>query len=145
MDNIYIQIEAIPKDYRYTDNKKLANILSTTLNGSTQNTGWTGQFTDIQTDRTPEDYDGFNYQVSGNGYGKLTITWNCEKIEISPWFLEGRDLTKDTEKNTKSISFKVGEDNVESYAIQFYWVEKENIDWTTLEEYVSCEFVESGN
>ena len=39
--------------------------------------GWRGEIVDEE----GSDYDGYNYEITGNGIGVLTITWNNTKLE----------------------------------------------------------------
>ena len=45
---------------------------------------WTGYFIDSQTGRKPDDYDAFNYEISGNGAGTVTVTWD-DSLLLSKW------------------------------------------------------------
>ena len=54
--------------------QKLAAILS--FADYEVNKNWTGHFIDSQTERKPDDYDAFNYEISGNGAGTVTVKWN---------------------------------------------------------------------
>lgn len=39
-----------------------------------QSDNWTGKFLDSTINKKPLDYDAFNYEISGNGEGKVTVT-----------------------------------------------------------------------
>lgn len=75
-DKIKIKIEAVPENISAdaVNNQKLGAILSFADYEVTKN--WTGHFIDSKTDRKPDDYDAFNYEISGNGAGTVTVTWN---------------------------------------------------------------------
>lgn len=60
------------------------------INNNTSAT-WTGTFIDNAT--SPKDLDGFNYRLSGSGEGTVTLTWNTNYVDISPWFKNTYDLT----------------------------------------------------
>jgi hypothetical protein len=141
---VNIRVEAIPNDtsYAYTGSNKLAGILSTSLGDNQQSTGWTGKFTDDQT-KDAKDYAGFNYEISGNGKGTITLKWNSSKIEISPWFLEDTKTTATEQNNWKSIQFTVGTDETRNYTLQFYRVSTDQEEWSTIKQWVTCEFTEN--
>lgn len=60
------------------------------INNNTSAT-WTGTFIDNAT--SPKDLDSFNYRLSGSGEGTVTLTWNTNYVDISPWFKNTYDLT----------------------------------------------------
>ena len=54
---------------------------------------WTGHFLDSQANgRTPNDYDAFNYEISGNGAGTVTMTWSVS-LQLSKWTTGGEQAT----------------------------------------------------
>jgi hypothetical protein len=155
LDYVNVQVQAIPVDangntvtaYTPTNSKQLARILSSSVYTTQQNIAWSGSFTDSN-DIDAQKYDGLNYELSGYGEGTVSLIWDTDKIEISPWFLEDigvgkKDIVVDKENHTKTIQFKVGSDiTVRSYRIQFYRVEavtsQEN--WTDVKSYITCSF-----
>lgn len=144
---IKIQMIAKPKEESYsaTNQQKLAAVLIMGELAPVKN--WTGHFIDEKTNIIPYDYDGFNYEISGNGEGKVTLTWDYSKLELSPWFAS--DETPSIENGWKKIEFSVGgedESGVErptAYQTQFYWAAGakgtiNNMD--ALEDYVKVTF-----
>lgn len=115
-DQISIKIAAIPDDeasLSATKQKKLAAEI--VFKNASLTNNWGGEFIDSKTGLTPMQYDGFNYEISGNGEGTVTITWNKNILEISPWF------NPEATKTDHSRSFRVGADNQPSaYMTQFY-------------------------
>lgn len=118
-DQISIKIAAIPDDeasISATKQKKLAAEI--VFKNASLTNNWDGEFIDSKTGLTPMQYDGFNYEISGNGEGTVTITWNENILEISPWFTP--DGVAGT-KNGNSYIFPVGGDNRSAaYMTQFY-------------------------
>lgn len=93
-DKIKIKIIAVPEtsSEEAVNFQKLAAILS--FADYEVNKNWTGHFIDSQTDnRIPDDYDAFNYEISGNGAGTVTVTWK-ESLLLSKW------VTNDKQQNT---------------------------------------------
>lgn len=117
-DQISIKIAAIPDENSLpaTKQKKLAAEI--VFKNASLTNNWGGEFIDSKTGLTPMQYDGFNYEISGNGEGTVTIRWDESVLEISPWF------TPDDPEATKtdnSRRFRVGADNQPSaYMTQFY-------------------------
>jgi hypothetical protein len=67
--------------------------------------------------------DGFNYELSGQLSGTLTLSWNTERVWISPLSLDAiqKDLliTSDESNTTASVTFAVSADT-SLYLLQFY-------------------------
>lgn len=102
------------------DNKILARKLTffTYTASEGESSGWTGEI--IEGNQSTES-SALNYEVTGYGKGTITITWNAEKFEIDPYFLEDMQdeiLTNDG-KNTK-VTFSVDSGTIDYYLIQFY-------------------------
>lgn len=135
-DKIKIQIEAAPESISAdtVNNQKLGAILSFADYEVTKN--WTGHFIDSQTERKPDDYDAFNYEISGNGAGTVTVTWN-DRLLLSKW------ATNDKQQNG-SYTFNV-DGSTTAIQFQFYknpekWSALE--DWEALEKLVTVKFKE---
>lgn len=117
-DVVNLEIAAIPKgeDSRSAvDNQKLAANIS--LSTFTPSENWTGKFIDNQNIDVSA-YDGFNYEISGNGSGTITLKWT-DNLQLSPWFAEDVNATK---TNEKEYSFAVGatETSPTAYQLQLY-------------------------
>ncbi len=135
-DKIKIKIEAVPDNISAdaVNNQKLGAILS--FADYEVNKNWTGHFIDSQTDRKPDDYDAFNYEISGNGAGTVTVTWN-ESLLLSKW------ATNDKQQNG-SYTFNV-DGSATAIQFQFYknpekWSALET--WEDLEKLVTVKFKE---
>ena len=135
-DKIKIQIEAAPESISAdaVNNQKLGAVLSFADYEVTKN--WTGYFIDSQTGRKPDDYDAFNYEISGNGAGTVTVTWD-DSLLLSKWATDDKQqngyYTFNVDGSTTAIQF------------QFYknpekWSAQEG--WDDLEKLVTVEFKE---
>ena len=138
-DKIKIKIIAVPEtsSEEAVNFQKLAAILS--FADYEVNKNWTGHFIDSQTDnRIPDDYDAFNYEISGNGAGTVTVTWK-ESLLLSKW------VTNDKQQNN-SYTFNV-DGSTTAIQFQFYknpekWSASAPKDWEALEKLVTVEFKE---
>ena len=135
-DKVKIQIVAEPDDSskEAVNNQKLAAILS--FSGYEAVKNWTGHFLDSQTNRTPDDYDAFNYEISGNGAGTVKMTWP-ESLQLSKWSTNGKQVTG-------SYSFEV-DGATTAVQFQFYRNPEKKIDaktWAELEKLVTVTFEE---
>lgn len=135
-DKIKIKIIAVPENSseEAVNFQKLAAILS--FADYEVNKNWTGHFIDSQTERKPDDYDAFNYEISGNGAGTVTVTWN-DRLLLSKW------ATNDKQQNG-SYTFNV-DGSTTAIQFQFYknpekWSALE--DWEALEKLVTVKFKE---
>ena len=134
-DKIKIKIIAAPEQSseEAVNFQKLAAILS--FADYEVNKNWTGHFIDSQT-HTPDDYDAFNYEISGNGAGTVTVKWD-DSLLLSKW------ATNDRQQNG-SYTFNV-DGSATAIQFQFYknpekWSALEG--WETLEKLVTVEFKE---
>lgn len=138
-DKIKIQIEAAPESISAdtVNNQKLGAILSFADYEVTKN--WTGHFIDSkEKDKIPEQYDAYNYEISGNGAGTVTVTWD-DSLLLSKW------ATDDKQQNG-SYTFNV---DGSTTAIQFqFYKNPEKLNelkvktWEDLEKLVTVKFKE---
>lgn len=136
-DKIKIKIIAEPENFseEAVNFQKLAAILS--FADYEVNKNWTGHFIDSQT-HTPDDYDAFNYEVSGNGAGTVTVTWP-DSLLLSKWATNG-------EQTSNSYTFNV-DGTATAIQFQFYknpekWSASAPKDWEALEKLVTVDFKE---
>lgn len=141
-DKIKIQITAEPSggdSIAAVKSQKLAAILSFADYKVTKN--WTGHFIDLKV-KMPEKYDAFNYEISGNGSGTVTVTWD-ESLLLSKW--AGNTKTTDN-TNARSCTFKAG-DSTTAIQFQFYrnpekLSELSDKTWEEMEKLVKVTFAE---
>lgn len=138
-DKVRIQIVVEPDSVSQeaVNSQKLAAVLSFAEYEANKN--WTGHFLDSQ-DRTPDDYDAFNYEISGNGAGTVTVTWQ-DSLQLSKWVTSGKQVS-----SSCSYSFDV-DDSTTAIQFQFYrnpekLSELKGIKWTDLENLVEVTFIE---
>lgn len=145
-DKIKIQIEAVPESDSAdaVNNQKLGAILSFADYEATKN--WTGHFIDSkEKDKTPEQYDAYNYEISGNGAGTVTVTWP-DSLLLSEWVIKDGKQVKKGENNTSSYTFTV---DGSTTAVQFqFYKNPAKLDaleetWDELESSVTVTFTES--
>lgn len=137
-DKVKIQIVAEPdaSSKEAVNNQKLAAILS--FSGYEAVKNWTGHFLDSQTNRTPDDYDAFNYEISGNGAGTVTVTWE-DSLQLSKWATGGKQVnspyTFTVDGSTTAVQFQFYR-NPEKVS------DLDGKDWTGLEGLVKVTFTE---
>lgn len=140
-DQIKLEITATPTEMTKTGNKKLAAVISMATLEATKH--WTGKFLDDQSS-TPDQYDGYNYEISGNGTGTVKLQWDASKLQISKWFADGKKNTG-VEENWKWLEMDVGDQT--AYQFQFYRVPDVTMpeNWTTLNGCVKVSFTEGSS
>lgn len=140
-DQIKLEITATPTEMTKTGNKKLAAVISMATLEATKH--WTGKFLDDQSS-TPDQYDGYNYEISGNGTGTVTLQWDSSKLQISKWFA---DENKIDVVDGKSLNIYIKEGDPTAYQFQFYRVPGETMpdDWSTMNGYVKVSFTEGSS
>ena len=136
LENVYLQIAAVPEDASAaaTENQALAGRLRI-LPAAAQATPWAGRFAD-----TPActSLDAFNYEIQGSAQGKVTLSWDSSKVDLSPW---SRALL--TADGGNPITFSVGgADQPTSYRLQFYRTCPIPADetWSSVNTYVTAVF-----
>lgn len=144
-DKVKIQIQAVPADgsMAAVNNQILGAVLSFADYQVIKN--WTGHFIDSKENgKTPGQYDAFNYEITGNGAGTVTVTWSDELL-LSQWAVEkGKEPTHNTD-STYSYEFTVN-DSTTVKQFQFYRNPKKLLDWTDwteLEKLVTVSFSEN--
>ena len=106
----------------YNDIQNIYGILKAVQGGETTQNTWNGKFMDVTEDRSPADYDGINYQISGNAEGTVKITYRYDVIEIDKDDYGGFTSPSSTiSGNYKTISISVDPDTKSMYDIRFYW------------------------
>lgn len=145
-DKIKIQIEAAPESISAdtVNNQKLGAILSFADYEVTKN--WTGHFIDSkEKDKIPEQYDAYNYEISGNGAGTVTVTWP-DSLLLSEWVIKDGKQVEKGENNTSSYTFTV-DGSTTAVQFQFYKnpVKLDALEktWDALESSVTVTFTES--
>lgn len=140
-DKVKFQIIVMPSDESKAavNSRQLAAILS--FAEYKVNKNWTGHFIDAKT-KDPDSYDAFNYEISGNGAGTVTIKWG-NTLQLSKWVTDGK-------QKTDSYSFKV-DDATTAIQFQFYRNPKVPLEfnetdqaakWSELEKLVEVTFTE---
>ena len=136
-DKVKIQIVAEPdaSSKEAVNNQKLAALLS--FSGYEAVKNWTGHFLDSK-NKNPDQYDAFNYEISGNGSGSVTVVWE-DSLQLSKWTTGGKQVNN-------SYTFTV-DGSTTAVQFQFYRnpekvSDLDGKDWKGLEELVKVSFTE---
>ena len=136
-DKVKIQIVAEPdaSSKEAVNNQKLAAILS--FSGYEAVKNWTGHFLDSK-NKNPDQYDAFNYEISGNGSGSVEVVWE-DSLQLSKW-------TTGCKQVNNSYTFTV-DGSTTAVQFQFYRnpekvSDLDGKDWKDLEDLVKVKFTE---
>ena len=140
-DKVKIQIKAEPT----TDSMAAVNsqILGAVLSFADYQVtkDWTGHFIDLQK-KKPDQYDAFNYEISGNGAGTVTVTWS-DNLLLSQWAMKSKPIYN---KGTSTYSYKFTVDDLTTVKqFQFYRNPEKLLDveeWSDIEKLVTVSFSE---
>ena len=136
-DKVKIQVVAEPSEgsKETVNRQKLAAVFSFADYEAVKS--WTGQFLDSKA-KNPDEYDAFNYEISGNGAGTVTMTWP-ESLQLSKWTTGGNQVTKsytfDVDGATTAVQFQFYR-NPEKLS------ELSGKSWAELEKLVTVTFAE---
>lgn len=138
-DKVKIQVVAEPSEgsKESVNRQKLAAVFSFADYEAVKS--WTGQFLDSKK-KNPDEYDAFNYEISGNGAGTVTVEWQ-ESLQLSKWATDGTGTQK-----SGSYSFEV-DGATTAVQFQFYRNPEKVSDlsgksWAELEQLVNVTFRE---
>lgn len=137
-DKVKIEIKAEPDDNskEAVNSQKLAAVLSFADYKAVK--GWTGHFLDSR-EETPDKYDAFNYEISGNGSGTVTVTLK-DSLLMSAW---AGGVKQESKSN--SYSFQVGSSSATVVQFQLYRnpsVPLNVENWEEMEKLVTVSFIE---
>lgn len=134
-DKVKIQIVAEPdaSSKEAVNNQKLAAILS--FSGYEAVKNWTGHFLDSK-NKNPDQYDAFNYEISGNGSGSVKVVWD-DSLQLNKWTTGGKQVNN-------SYTFTV-DGSTTAVQFQFYRNPEKVSDldgkkWKDLEDLVKVSF-----
>ena len=139
-DKVKIEIKAEPNNNskEAVNSQKLAAVLSFADYKAVK--GWTGHFLDSR-EETPDKYDAFNYEISGNGSGTVTVTLQ-DSLLMSAW---AGGVKQESKSN--SYSFQVDSSSATAVQFQFYRNPSIPLDaktWEEMEKLVTVSFAEKG-
>ena len=125
--NLFVRLTATPEGEMLPT---LSGIIKPAKKAQGASNNWTGTFRD-DTENPVNDYDGFNYIVSGMGTGTFTLTWDSTRVGLS--YVSQKTLLEiaGATKTGDSITFIVDSDVESRYEIQFYKVNTAGAEWST--------------
>lgn len=132
IDRLKITATAIPTNTTITNNQILTAILVPCTSVSMSSFRAEGSFID-KAEGSPQDFDGFNYEVSiSGGEADAVLTWDQSIVEIDQYFLKklGSNITTTSEQKSQ-LTFKMNRsEGTGDYLISFYIKSKEKIPKT---------------
>lgn len=150
IDQLQITAKATPTDLSVTNNQILAAVIMPSTGTATNAFSYEGKFIYDTSVTNPQDYDGFNYEVSiSSGKANATLTWQSDIVEIDKFFLVKLGKSDDEirtilggENNISTLKFTMDQAaGSGDYLIPFYIKDKSNIPktWDGMNEVVTFE------
>ncbi|MCR5021790.1 hypothetical protein [Ruminococcus sp.] len=94
--------------------------------GTSTKSTWEGKYMDdTSSPKKPADYDGINFQLSGNTKGKVKLTYRCDCVEIDKDDYKTLNLTDPVDTsvtNYKTLTIAVNAETTNMYDLRFYWI-----------------------
>lgn len=138
---IRVVAEASAESADAVNSEKLAAILSFADYVATKT--WTGHFLD-STEKAPEAYDAYNYELTGNGAGTVTITWP-DSLQLSKWETNGIQVKEtysfDVDDTMTSIQFRFYRNPASPLTFEST---DSKTEWKELEKLITVTFKEKG-
>ena len=123
--NLYVEITVHPENADLND---ICGVFKTGLKAPGVVNDWTGAF-NYNPAKSPSDYDGYTYRVSGVGSGTVTITWDDTVVTLSD---ESFNKISGATKLGSSITFNVNSEILDLYDLNFYKVHVTDETWTDM-------------
>ena len=129
---VEIEVTVTPVDSNITQKHILNGVLIPIKYVATQGVRLSYEFTD-STRGNPDQFDAYNLLVSvSGGEGNVLITWDHTKLDVDPFFAEGKIITKSGDESTITVPMN-SEDKNGTYLISFYNHNNTEPEWTAWE------------
>lgn len=131
--NVKIKVIVTPDDSSITQKTSLNGILIPIEYATTQGVKLSHEFIDEGRGDLNE-FDAYNLLVSvSGGEGNVLITWNHTKLDIDPFFSDGKPINKNGDKSIITVSMN-SEDATGTYLITFYNHNNTKLGWKEWKE-----------
>ena len=127
--NLYVRLTVTPSGTGIFLSP-LIGIFKADLRSEGASTAWTGVFSD-DTAIAPNQYNGYNYLISGQGSGTYTLRWDGTKVQLSALSLNELLSVEGATQDGNSVVLPVNSDVTSRYEIQFYKVSGNSITTET--------------
>lgn len=132
----------------YSDIQSIWGMLRVMKGGSSTESTWEGKFMDdTSDDKKPADYDGINFQLSGNAEGIVKLTYRSDYIELDKDDYAAMTIT-DTDTsvtNYKTLTISVDAEVKSVYDLKFYWKKAPDSALAFNDSFIKAEFETSSN
>lgn len=132
----------------YNDIQNIYGIMKVLQGGESTQSTWEGKYMDATTGLNPNDYDGFNYQISGNATGTVKLTYRSDIIEIdkndygSFTIAKASDSTTVDDETFTTIYIAVDPESKSMYNIRFYWLNGKSNSVSFGDSFIKTDFEE---
>ena len=140
LDKLKITVTATPVPVSVNNGQILAAVIAPCTGSSTNAFSFEGKYTDESESTTPQDYSGFNYEISiSSGSATATLKWKSDVLEVDQFFITkiAGSISKQTDG---SLTFTMDQPNgTGDYLIPFYIKDKSKVpeNWAGMKELIT--------
>lgn len=134
-NTLEVAVTVTPTDPTLTKNTMLQATLIPIQYATTQGLTVKSEFTD-STRGGPDQFDAYNLSVTiSGGKGDVLILWDAEKLDIDPFFMDGKTVGTDPETGYTTLTVPMdSEDETCAYLVQFYNHNSTKPNWKTWDQ-----------
>ena len=141
LDKLKITVKATPVPVSVNNGQILAAVIAPCTGSSINAFSFEGKYTDESESTTPQDYSGFNYEISiSSGSATATLKWKSNVLEVDQFFITkiaGSIIIKQADG---SLTFTMDQPNgTGDYLIPFYIKDKSKVpdNWAGMKELIT--------
>ena len=140
LDRLKITVKATPVPVSVNNGQILAAVIAPCTGSSINAFSFEGKYTDESESTTPQDYSGFNYEISiSSGSATATLKWESDVLEVDQFFITkiAGSIIKQADG---SLTFTMDQPNgTGDYLIPFYIKDKSKVpdNWAGMKELIT--------
>ena len=140
LDKLKITVKATPVPVSVNNGQILAAVIAPCTGSSINAFSFEGKYTDESESTTPQDYSGFNYEISiSSGSATATLKWESDVLEVDQFFITkiAGSIIKQADG---SLTFTMDQPNgTGDYLIPFYIKDKSKVpdNWAGMKELIT--------
>ena len=142
LDKLKITVKATPVPVSVNNGQILAAVIAPCTGSSINAFSFEGKYTDESESTTPQDYSGFNYEISiSSGSATATLKWKSAVLEVDQFFITKiKNAGSIIKQADGSLTFTMDQPNgTGDYLIPFYIKDKSKVpdNWAGMKELIT--------
>ena len=142
LDKLKITVTATPVPVSVNNGQILAAVIAPCTGSSTNAFSFEGKYTDESESTTPQDYSGFNYEISiSSGSATATLKWKSAVLEVDQFFITKiKNAGSIIKQADGSLTFTMDQPKgTGDYLIPFYIKDKSKVpdNWAGMKELIT--------